>query len=287
LLALPRASVIPRGIASKLTIYIDGEQVKKNLVSGFATAFCLLILSIGCNPPNKLPPETTKELAPEIVKSEPAENKFKLNKTQDANKFETIYNDGRVSTVRNSKYYDLLVASSKPLKDAKSGLTTIVTEWNQYDANVATPEGSFIQKPLLLEDPQKKEMEKAGVDANSTMVGGDEETNRRIKEPSKRYWEAASRVFEQEFDKLQKADGISNRDTNYVTFDFITIGGFYTVQEEKSKLESGESIWSNVFKESRFLNTEMARVQNESATDDQKRFEQRQLRKKQKKQTKE
>jgi hypothetical protein len=123
-------------------------------------------------------------------------------------------------------------------------------------------------------------MEEAGVDANSTMVGGDEETNRRIKEPSKRYWVVASKMFEQEFNNLKKVDGISNRDTNYVTFDFITTNGFYTVQEEKSKLESGESIWSNVFKESKFLNTEMARVQNESAIDAQRKYEAKQLKKK-------
>ncbi len=118
---------------------------------------------------------------------------------------------------------------------------------------------------MILQEPEKSEMEKNGIDASSIMVGGDEETNRRFKEPSIRYWTVASKMFEQEFKNLKKAEGISNRDTTYVTFDFITTNGFYTVQELKSELESGKSIWSNLFKESKFLNNEMARVQNEIA----------------------
>ena len=86
-------------------------------------------------------------------------------------------------------------------------------------------------------------------------------------------------MFEQEFATLKKAEGISNRDTAYVTFDFITTNGFYTIQELKSELENGKSIWSNLFKESKFLNTEMARVQNESQKEAEKRYEDRQLKK--------
>jgi hypothetical protein len=246
--------------------------MKNNFWNVSLLIFFLLLFLLSCNQAEKSNTES--------IKKETIEKNFKLNKTEDTTKFETIYNDGRISAVRNSKYYYLLVKSSIPLADAKSGLTTVITEWNKYDANVATPEGSFIQKSLLMEDPQKKEMQEAGVDANSTMVGGDEETNRRIKEPSKRYWGVASKMFEQEFKNLKKADGISNRDTSYVTFDFITTSGFYTIQEKKSELESGQSIWSTLFKESKFLNTEMARVQNESQKDAQKRYEAEQLIKK-------
>jgi hypothetical protein len=53
-----------------------------------------------------------------------------------------------------------------------------------------------------------------------------------------------------------------------VTFDFITTSGFYIVQVPKSDLESGKSIWNKMFEELKFLNTELARVQNEA----QKRF---------------
>jgi hypothetical protein len=136
---------------------------------------------------------------------------------------------------------------------------------------------------MSLTEEEKKQMIEGGidlkVDGNSTMVGGDEETNRRFVEPSKRYWAIASIVFEQEFSSMKKAEGISDRTEDYVTFDFITTGGFYTVQIKKSDLESGKSVWSKVFEESKFLNIEMARVQNEAAADFQKINEARQLKK--------
>jgi hypothetical protein len=251
----------------KLTL----KNMKNNVLKISLFAFGTLVCIFGCNQANN---PNDKNSQTETTKDE-----FKLNSPKDTTKFETLYNDGRISGVRNSKYYYYLVKDGIPMKDAKQGLTTVITEWNKYDANVACPEAAFIQTELLMESEQKKELIAAGADANSTMVGGDEETNRRIKEPSKRYWAVASKMFEQEFSSLKKAEGISNRDTNYVTFDFITTKGFYTVQVEKTKLESDQSIWSNLFKESKFLNTEMARVQNESAIDAEKRYKDRQLKK--------
>ncbi len=244
--------------------------MKNNLLKVALIVFGILVM-MSCNQIKKS--ETKK------IKKETVENNFKLKTPEDTTKFETVYNDGRISGVRNLKYYNSLMKTSKPFGDSKLGLTTIMTEWNKYDANVACPQGGFIQRPLSLTEPQKLEMIEAGVEGNSTMVGGDEETNRRFKEPSIRYWAVASKMFEQEFKNLQKAKSISNRDTTYVTFDFITTNGFYTVQEKKSKLESDKSIWSNLFKESKFLNTEMARVQNESAIDDEKRYKASQLKK--------
>jgi hypothetical protein len=213
--------------------------------------------------------------------SETAKDTFAIVGT-DTGKYETKYTDGRITAVRNLKYYNALVETSIPL-DTKLGLTTVMSEWNEYDGNVATPQCSFTEKPLFLSEAEKIEMKKAGVDGKSTMVGGDVETNERIKEPSIRYWAVASKMFEQEFNTLKKAKGISNRDVDYVTFDFITTNGFYTVQEKKSELESGQSVWSNLFKESKFLNTEMERVQRESQQDAEKRFqaqEQKKLKKK-------
>jgi hypothetical protein len=242
--------------------------MKKNLLKASLFAFGALVFSLGCNQANKPTAET-----------ETTNEDFKLNSPEDTTKFETLYNDGRISGVRNIQYYNSLVKSGIPMKDAKHGLTTVITEWNKYDANVACPEAAFIQTEILVGSAQKKELIAAGVDANSTMVGGDVETNERIKEPSKRYWAVASKMFEQEFKNLKKAEGISNRDTNYVTFDFITTKGFYTVQVEKSKLENNQSIWSNLFKESKFLNLEMARVQNESAVDAEKRYKDSQAKK--------
>jgi hypothetical protein len=177
------------------------------------------------------------------------------------------YADGRKTGVRVLKYHNDLVKTGIPMQDAKQGLTTIITEWNEYDANVASPQGAFIEKPTFLTEAEKKELREADVkdsDMNSQMVGGTEEDNKVFKESSIRYWAVASKMFEQEFKNLKKAESISDRTVDYVTFDFITTSGFYTVQVPKSDLESGKSIWSKMFEESKFLNTELARVQNEA-----------------------
>jgi hypothetical protein len=253
------------------------KNMKNILLKVSQVVFASVVLLFSCN--------QTKKSNFKSAKNEIVENNFKLNKVADTIKFETIYNDGRITAVRNVKYYGYLVRDSKPFGDTKFGLSTVITEWNKYDANVACPQAGFIQVPRNSQDIVKlrEELREGGadpnIDLNSTMVGGDEETNRRIKEPCKRYWAVASKIFEKEFKNLKKADGISNRDTTYVTFDFITTSGFYTVQVQKSELESGQSIWSNLFKESKFLNTEMARVQNESQKDAEKRYEAEQLKK--------
>ncbi len=206
-----------------------------------------------------------KETANETVK-----NNFKLNKEPDTMEFKTIYNDGRITAVRNQKYYNYLLQDAKVNGDTVLKLSTVVSEWNRYDANIAGNGGGFIQVPRTAQEVinLKKELKASGADTtedlNSTMVGGDVESNRRFTEPSKRFFAVAKQIFEQEFKNLKKAEGISNRDTNYVTFDFITNIGLYTVQEQKNILESNQSVWSNLFTETKFLNTEMARVQNES-----------------------
>jgi hypothetical protein len=124
------------------------------------------------------------------------------------------YADGRKTGVRVLKYYNDLVKTSTPMQDAKEGLTTIITEWNEYDANVASPQGAFIEKPTFLTEAEKKELREAGVkdsDMNSQMVGGTEEDNKVFKEPSIRYWAVASKMFEQEFENLKKVENISDR----------------------------------------------------------------------------
>jgi hypothetical protein len=265
--------------------------MKNNLLKASLIVFCSFVFLAGCNQTDKANIENNQiETAKDAVKTEnkPAKDTFAIVSTN-SERLETKYTDGRITSVRNLPYYKALVKSSIPMKDSKLGLTTVMTEWNAYDANVAAPEAAFIEVPRSIEERDKlrAELKAGGVelstdDGNSTMIGGDVETNERIKEPSKRYWAVASKVFEQEFNNLKKADGISDRSVNYVTFDFITTSGFYTVQVKKSELESGQSVWSNLFEESKFLNTEMARVQNESAIDAQQRYEAKQLKKNQK-----
>jgi hypothetical protein len=87
------------------------------------------------------------------------------------------------------------------------------------------------------------------------------------------YWAIASKMFEQEYNNIEKTNAISNRDTNHVTFDFITKNGFYTVQIKKNDLENNKSIWSKLFEKSKFLNTEMERVQIESQKAAEKRYQ--------------
>jgi hypothetical protein len=89
------------------------------------------------------------------------------------------------------------------------------------------------------------------------MMGGDQETNKRNKESSIRYFDIAYKIFEKEFKTLKMASNISNRDTNFVTFDFFTISGFYTVQESKAKLEAGESVWSQLFEATKKMPKEL------------------------------
>ena len=162
--------------------------MKNNLLKAALLVFGSLIFLFGCN--------QTKKSNTKSFKKETVENNFKLNKVADTSKLETIYNDGRITAVRNVKYYGYLVRDSKPFGDTKLGLTTVITEWNKYDANVATAQSSFIEKALFLEETEKKQMIENGFEpSNSTMVGADEETNRRIKEPSIRYWAVANKMF--------------------------------------------------------------------------------------------
>jgi hypothetical protein len=161
----------------------------------------------------------------------------------------TFYKDGRETEVRKLWYYNSLVKTSIPLEkntntDNKLKLTTIIAEWNKCEAVVASEEAVFIQLPT------------------NQMMGGDVETNRRNKESSIRYFDIAYKIFEKEFKTLKMANSISNRDTNFVSFDFFTDKGFYTVQESKAKLEAGESVWSKLFEVTKKMPTELEKTMN-------------------------
>ncbi len=270
-------------------ISINKIPVRNKVIIAILSATTLIVAAMSLNYSfNKV--ENKKSESANIASS-PINNYLVSTSTSSEGNIKTLYADGRVSDVRKINYYNYLVKNSETFGDtnaAKLGLITIITEWNEYDANVASPQGGFIQvktsKEVMdqLGDKTRAKLKADGVDMNSQMVGGTEQDNKVFKEPSIRYWAVASKMFEQEFKNLKKAEGISNRNVDSVTFDFITTNGFYTVQVQRADLESGTSIWSNMFKESKFLNTEMKRVQNESAADDQKRNEARQTQKTQK-----
>jgi hypothetical protein len=163
--------------------------------------------------------------------------------TQGKDTFETIYADGRKSGVRNLNYYNALIDSEKENKSENVTVLYVMTEWDKYDAVVAGPQEAFIQLP------------------SNSMVGGDVETNRRVKNYAIRYFAIATKMFEKEVRNLKMINGITDRDTDYVTFDFITNKGIYTIQEKKSDLENNRSTWSALLAASKQLNSDVIMTQ--------------------------
>jgi hypothetical protein len=210
--------------------------MKSNLLQASLLTIGISALFLGCTQSNKFETESnTKEIKTDSFESA----MIKDNKT--------FYKDGRETNVRKLWYYNSLVKTSIPLEkntntDNKLKLTTIIVEWNKYEAVVASEEAVFIQLP------------------SNQMMGGDMETNRRIKESSIRYFDIAYKMFEKEFKTLKMTGAISNRDTTFVTFDFFTDKGFYTVQESKAKLEAGESIWSDLFEATKKMPSELEKT---------------------------
>jgi hypothetical protein len=164
--------------------------------------------------------------------------------TQGKDTFDTIYADGRKTGVRSLNYYKILIDSEKQNKSETVKILYVMTEWNKYDAVVAGPQEAFIQLP------------------SNTMVGGDVETNRRVKNYAIRYFAIATKMFEKEAQGLKPINDITDRGVDDVTFDFITNKGIYTIQERKSELEDNRSIWSGLFTASKQLNRDVITTQN-------------------------
>jgi hypothetical protein len=164
--------------------------------------------------------------------------------TQGKDTFDTIYADGRKTGVRNLNYYKILIDNKKDDKSESIKILYVMTEWNKYDAVVASPQEAFIQLP------------------SNSMVGGDVETNRRVKNYAIRYFAIATKMFEKEARNLNTINDITDRGVDDVTFDFITNKGIYTIQERKSDLENDRSIWSGLFTASKQLNRDVITTQN-------------------------
>ncbi len=75
--------------------------------------FGFLTLLLGCNQSKKASNIKNKNVKVKID--------FKLKTPGDTTKFETKYNDGRITAVRSSKYYNYLVKNNKPFGDNKLG----------------------------------------------------------------------------------------------------------------------------------------------------------------------
>jgi hypothetical protein len=209
--------------------------MKNNLKKASHLVLASLVFLSGCNQigasdPKNRQSETTK-----------APIKFA---TQGTETFETKYADGRITSVRNLNYYNILIENQKENKSENIKILYVMTEWDKYDAVVAAPQEAFIQLP------------------NNSMIGGDVETNRRVKDYAIRYFAIATKTFEKEARNLKMINAITDRDTNYVTFDFITNKGIYTIQEKKSDLENDQSTWSGLFTASKQLNSDVMTTLN-------------------------
>jgi hypothetical protein len=87
---------------------------------------------------------TNAEIAQEVFPIAPVINR------------KTNYSNGVITNVRVLEYYTDLVKTGIPMKDAKFGLTTIITEWNKYDANVASPQGGIYRKRNVFDRRREK-----------------------------------------------------------------------------------------------------------------------------------
>jgi hypothetical protein len=218
----------------KSTVILKEKTVKNDLKKVSLLVLASLVFLSGCN----------RTGAPDAQNTQSEATKVPIKfATQGKDTFDTIYADGRKTGVRNLNYYNGLIDNQKQNKSEKVKILYVMTEWNEYEAVVASPQSAFIQLP------------------SNSMVGGDEETNRRVKNYAIRYFAIATKLFEKEVRNLKPINDITDRSTDYVTFDFITNKGIYTIQEKKVELENNQSIWSDLFTASKQLNSDVLTTQ--------------------------
>jgi hypothetical protein len=168
-----------------------------------------------------------------------------------------MYSDGRKSTNRKLVFYDSYnvnienkpFASYEPAevsKDDKLELKRIITEWDKYSAVKVEQGGGNITRE------------------DNVGQGNSNQSPKVIRDISVKYFDKAKKLFEQELPNLQMADVISDRSLDSVTIDFLTNKGFYTVQVPKSELESGKSIWSELYKDSKQYLLDFQRLEREN-----------------------
>ena len=156
----------------------------------------------------------------------------------------TKYNDGRLSEVRIFNDYHASKNTTIEKKGDAIKLLYVVVEWNKYEAVVADGEGAFAQLET------------------QTMTGGDVGTNKKVQKPSSLFFKQSEKIFEEKINSLLKVNEIPNRNVDYVSFDFITNKGVYTIQESKKTLESGNTDLSAIFKGAKSLKLEIEKVDN-------------------------
>ena len=195
-------------------------QLPTKIVRLFAVFF-MVIMMISCNKSSE--DNAAKSNTFEAYK---ARHNLKSDRFED---YKTTYKDGRKSEIRTMLVYESQYETFKPYTLDKTRITLVVIEWNKNEGVVATEDSTF-----------------SNLD-NNQMFGGDIESNRRIAPSSAQFNQFAIQNFDQYFNQLTQIDAIPNRNTDYVSFDFVTNKGIFTVQESLKNLENNTSVWSPLF----------------------------------------
>ena len=159
------------------------------------------------------------------------------------------YDDGRVSEVRIINIYNPDEDTTQANKGDEIKLLGYVMEWNKYEAVVCNSQVAIIQLEC------------------NTMQGGTTDVSSRISKSASLYFKVAEKALAEKLSSLTLVDKIPNRDTTSVSFDFQTNKGYYTFQETKKNLESGNSYWSQIFNEGKKLKLELKNIEKELGFD--------------------
>lgn len=154
----------------------------------------------------------------------------------------TRYSDGRKTTVRDFQFFEFYRDKTAAPDPASIKLGLVVVEWGRYDALVADGESVFGQLPSNL------------------MVGGDVETNQRVRPSASAFFANARAAFAARRNSLMRIErAVPNRNSDRVSFDFVTNQGTFTVQQDLAALENGTSPWSALFREAGALREKVER----------------------------
>jgi hypothetical protein len=202
--------------------------------------------------------DTSKPISKDGITDNPEEPKG----SKEANDFyskdnQRTYTDGRESTNRKLYFYDSynINIEDKPFfsyvpaevnKNDKLELKRVITEWNKYEAVKVEQGGGNITRE------------------DNVGQGNSDQSIKATRDISVKYFDKAKKLFQQELPNLQVVDQISDRSVDSVTIDFLTNKGFYTVQVPKSDLESGKSIWSELYKDSKQYLLDFQRLEREN-----------------------
>lgn len=206
-------------------------STKINLISFFLT---ILLFSCSENGSKKIKNESLKS--------------SETNKYPDT-LIKAKYDDGRVSEVRLINIYNPDKDTTQANKGDGIKLLGFVMEWNKYEAVVCNSQVAIIQLEC------------------NTMQGGTTDVGPRINKSASLYFKVAEKALAEKLSSLTLVDKIPNRDTTSVSFDFQTNKGYYTFQETKKNLESGNSYWSQIFNQGKKLKLELKNIEKELGFD--------------------